>query len=204
MAKVLVADDDPGTLAFVEALLAGEGHTVQTAKDGASALDRARGFKPDVLVTDVRMPGLTGNQLAAAVRALDRMRHVYILVLTVAAEKEDRMKAFLSGADDFIVKPARAGELLGRIEIGLRLQKSENAAREAAARSDGMAVLLKGLAQELDSIAVNIGKARAAAARSGDPALLQSTEDALVGAEQSARMIRLRIEAAGGDKPASA
>ncbi len=203
MAKVLVADDDPGTVKFVEELLKGEGHVVQTAADGATALDKAQRMKPDILITDLRMPGLSGNQLASAVRSLDRMQYMYIVVLTVSGEKADRMKAFLSGADDFIVKPARAGELVGRIEVGLRIQKAEKAARAATAAAEEASGLLASIVQEVDAIAAHVGSARAVAARSGNAALLQSTEEALVGAERAAKAIRQRLEGAGQGTPPS-
>lgn len=196
MPKVLVVDDDPGTVAFIRGLLEGEGYTVESSLDGASALDKARLFKPDAIVTDLHMPGLTGNQLVAAVRTLDRLRYVFILVLTVAGEKADKMKALLSGADDFVVKPARTGELLGRIEMGLRLQTAENDAREAARRAEEMSTVFRALEQEIDVVAGHLQLSQAALKRNDPVEGIRSVNEALAVAQRAAAMTRIRGGAA--------
>jgi len=129
MMRVLVVDDDPGTVVYLETLLRGEGYLVQTAADGAEALAKAKELAPDVILTDLAMPGLTGNQLTAAVRATDFLKRVYVIFLTIHGEKADKMKAFLSGANDFLVKPARAGEILGRLEVAHRMIQLEHQIR---------------------------------------------------------------------------
>jgi DNA-binding response OmpR family regulator len=143
MKSVLVVDDDPTTIAILEATLRGEGYRVQTAADGTAALEKVKASLPDILVTDMQMPGMTGNQLTAAVRALDRAKRVYVIMLTAHGEKPDKMKSLLSGADDFMVKPARPVEVLGRIEIAQRILRAEKEAREASRRAgppDGKSV----------------------------------------------------------------
>ena len=205
MARVLVADDDPGTVEFIRTLLAGEGYQVETAADGASALAKAKSFRPEVLITDLRMPGLTGNQLAAAVRALDRLNYVFILVLTVSGEKQDKMKALLSGADDFLVKPARPGELLGRIEVGLRLRKAESEARAAVQRKSELGVVFKALASELDLISIHLEAAGKAIGRPDPPAARRACNEAIDVAKRAAAVTRIRaseadsVGASGGE-----
>jgi len=202
-AKVLVADDEPGTVEFIQSLLKGEGHEVETAADGDAALRKAKAFQPDVLVTDLRMPGLTGNQLTAAVRALDRDRWVYILVLTSSGEKQDKMKALLSGADDFLVKPARPGELLGRIEVGIRLQKAETGAREAARSKAQLGVVFRALASELDLIALHLETAKKAVRKPDPPTATKACDEALAVARRAASVTRIRAAEADGAAPAA-
>ena len=192
MAKVLVADDDPGTVEFIRALLEGEGHTVETADDGAAAFAKARTFRPEVLITDLSMPAMTGHQLTAAVRGLERLHYVFILVLTVSGEKQDKMKALLSGADDFLVKPARPGELLGRLDVGLRLQKAETDARGASQRRSELGVVFKALASELDLISIHLEAAGKAIGRPDPPAARRALGEAIAVAQRAAAVTRIR------------
>ena len=134
MLRVLVADDDATTVSILETLLRGEGHLVQSAPNGRAALDRVKSMLPDVLVTDVEMPGLTGNQLVAAVRADPAVAGIYVIVLTVHGARSDKMKSLLSGADDFMVKGARPEEIIGRVEIAQRVVQSRRESREALRR----------------------------------------------------------------------
>jgi CheY-like chemotaxis protein len=135
MLRVLVADDDPSTVTLLETLLRKEGYLVQTASDGKSALEKAGSMVPDILLTDVEMPGLTGNQLIASIRANPLLKEVYVVVFTVHGEKADKMKALLSGADDFLVKPGSPPEILGRLEIAGRVRKIRREALEAQRRA---------------------------------------------------------------------
>jgi DNA-binding response OmpR family regulator len=158
--KVLVVDDDAATVALLEGILRGQGYLVQTASDGASGLEKAKALVPDILVTDMQMPGLSGNQLAAAIRGIDRLRRVYILVLTAHGEKPDKMKSMLSGADDFLVKPARPEELIGRLEIAQRVLRAERAVSDAARKAStpdagsraALAVGLERVREQLDQV----------------------------------------------------
>ena len=199
MAKVLVADDEPTTVEFIQTLLRAEGHDVDTAADGDEALRKARFRRPDVLVTDLRMPGLNGNQLTAAVRGLDRLHYVFILVLTSSGEKADKLKAMLSGADDFLVKPARPGELLGRIDVGLRLQKAETEARAAAHRKGEAATVFRALAAELDLISLHLGTANKAIGKPDPPSARRAMDEAAAVAQRAAAMTRIRAAEAEGD-----
>jgi DNA-binding response OmpR family regulator len=135
MLRILVVDDEPSTLTLLEALLRKEGYLVQTAADGKSALEKADAMAPDVLVTDVEMPGLSGNQLIASVRANGRLRDTYVIVFTAHGEKTDKMKSLLSGADDFIVKPGSPPEILARLEIAGRVRRIRKDALEAQRRA---------------------------------------------------------------------
>jgi DNA-binding response OmpR family regulator len=102
---VLVADDDTDILRFVEINLRLEGFQVVTAQDGPDALAKAVAIRPDLVLLDVRMPGVDGYTICARIRADARLAEIPVVIVTAnygAAEVEAARRA---GADDFLVKP---------------------------------------------------------------------------------------------------
>jgi DNA-binding response OmpR family regulator len=111
-ATVLVADDDADILRFVELNLRLEGFEVVTARDGPDALAKAVAVRPDLVLLDVRMPGIDGYTICAQLRADASMAAVPVIIVTAnygAAEVEAARRA---GADDFLVKPFHPVTLL--------------------------------------------------------------------------------------------
>ena len=191
MLKILVVDDDPTTVALLETLLRGEGYMVKTAADGASALEKAKSFVPDILLTDFEMPGLTGNQLIASVRGLPWLKGVYSVVLTSHGAKADKMKALLSGADDFVVKPAQAAEIVGRLELARRVLRERAAAREAerqAGRPDPASVVA--LSAVLGRVRDLVAEAEAALSISDPASAGGKCREARAAVEQALRALR--------------
>jgi two-component system response regulator MprA len=115
--RLLVADDDPDIVSFMKRGLAYEGYSVDTAADGQEALDKARACQPDLVILDVMMPGLDGNEVA---RRLRQAGKVPILMLTARGTVADKVTGLDSGADDYLVKPFDFDELLARIRALLR------------------------------------------------------------------------------------
>lgn len=126
MTTILIADDDQGIVEMLRRTLAYEGYTVVTAMNGQAALDEARGHRPDLVVLDWLMPGLSGVEVARRLRAVD---DTPILMLTARDAVEDRVQGLDVGADDYLVKPFAPVELLARIRALLRRSSS---AAEAA------------------------------------------------------------------------
>lgn len=118
--KILLVDDEPNILQFLELGLMNEGFEVRTALDGEAALQDAAAFKPHVVILDVMMPGLSGFEVCHALRAIGD--NIAVIMLTAKDEVEDRVKGLTLGADDYIVKPFRFSELLARIGARLRNQ----------------------------------------------------------------------------------
>ena len=118
MATVLVADDDVKLLKMLRRTLTYEGFTVVTATDGQEALDQVDAHRPDVLVLDWLMPGLSG--IGVTERLRDAHDGTMILMLTARDAIEDRVEGLESGADDYLVKPFAPAELLARIHALLR------------------------------------------------------------------------------------
>jgi DNA-binding response OmpR family regulator len=114
-ARVLVAEDDPVTSRFVVSLLEGKGYEVLLAEDGERAVESADTFRPDLIVTDLVMPYRDGFELLRAVRNDDRLKDIPVILLSMRDREEDIVRGFEQGADDYVVKPFNARELLARV-----------------------------------------------------------------------------------------
>lgn len=110
--RLLVVDDDPGLLLAVSETLRSEGYDVATARRGADALVQVAQALPDLIVSDIRMPGMDGYQLARNLRSNARTRLVPIVFLTAKDETADRIEGFRSGVDAYITKPFEPDELV--------------------------------------------------------------------------------------------
>jgi PAS domain S-box-containing protein len=117
---VLVADDNADMREYLSRLL-GERHTVRTVGDGARALELVRTDPPDLLLCDVMMPGLDGIGLVRAMRSDPRTARLPVLLLSARAGQEAAAEGLRAGADDYLVKPFAAGELLARVNTHVRL-----------------------------------------------------------------------------------
>ena len=117
-AHVLVVDDDARLRGLLSRYLAEQGFRVTTAGHAAEARDQLRVIQPDLLVLDVMMPGETGLDLTAALRA--ERSDLPILLLTARGAPEDRIRGFESGADDYLGKPFEPYELVLRLRAMLR------------------------------------------------------------------------------------
>jgi two-component system response regulator MprA len=119
--SILVIDDDPKITSFLKRALAYEGYRVDTAPDGPAGLLRARDHQPDLIVLDVMLPGLDGQEVARRLRAGG---DVPILMLTARDEVADRVAGLDAGADDYLVKPFALEELLARVRALLRRREA--------------------------------------------------------------------------------
>jgi DNA-binding NarL/FixJ family response regulator len=114
--RLLVVDDEPNLLRAVEACLRAEGFDVTTARSGAEALVRVARTVPDLLVSDIRMPGMDGYALARQLRASSRTALVPIVFLTAKDETADRIEGFRVGVDAYLTKPFEPDELVAVIQ----------------------------------------------------------------------------------------
>jgi DNA-binding NarL/FixJ family response regulator len=110
--RLLVVDDDPGLLLAVSETLREEGHEVQTARRAAEALTRVAESLPDLIISDIRMPGMDGYTLARNLRSAPRTRLLPIVFLTAKDETADRIAGFQTGADAYLTKPFEPDELV--------------------------------------------------------------------------------------------
>ena len=110
--RILVVDDEAKLLRAVAVDLRGEGYDVATARSGAEALVLVAQSLPDLIVSDIRMPGMDGYQLARRLRENARTAIIPIIFLTAKDTSADRIEGFRSGVDAYITKPFEPDELL--------------------------------------------------------------------------------------------
>lgn len=117
--KVLLIDDEPNILQFLEMGLLNEGFDVMTAQDGMAAITVAKQFQPHIAILDVMMPGMDGFEVC---RMLRKTENIAIIMLTAKDEVDDKVKGLMLGADDYMAKPFSFEELLARIQARVRNQ----------------------------------------------------------------------------------
>ncbi|ABS24682.1 PleD family two-component system response regulator [Anaeromyxobacter sp. Fw109-5] len=119
--KVLLVDDTRTLLSLIQVYLMGWQIEFVEAKDGTEGLARAREHRPDLVITDVRMPGMDGFELCAAIRADTVLHKTPIVLLTSLADDASRKKGKLVGATAFLTKPVSVEELRNTVGGILRL-----------------------------------------------------------------------------------
>jgi two-component system KDP operon response regulator KdpE len=131
--RILVVDDEAQIARVLKTALSSQGYEIKTASDGESALNLAMDWIPDLIVTDLSMPGMTGIELCKLVRERSQ---VPLIVLSVRGEEKTKIEALDAGADDYVTKPFSVNELLARVRANLR--------RVAAAQESSSAVVEDG------------------------------------------------------------
>ncbi len=123
-ARVLVVDDEPDITALVAYHLARTGHRVATAASGPEALRAVRETRPDVLVLDLMLPGVSGYEVLTDLRSRPETMGIGIILLTARREEADRIRGLTLGADDYLTKPFSPQELTLRVQALLRRLES--------------------------------------------------------------------------------
>jgi len=128
--RVLVADDNADMRHYVERLLA-QRYRVETVADGKAALDAARQQPPALILTDVMMPQLDGFGLLREIRGDAALKDTPVIMLSARAGEESRVEGVEAGADDYLVKPFSARELIARVDAHLKLARLRRETNEA-------------------------------------------------------------------------
>lgn len=115
--RVLVVDDEPQITRVLRRSLVAHQYDVRTAADGASALDTFHDFHPNLVITDLQMPEMSGLELCREIR---KISEVPIIVLSVKGEERQKVAALDAGADDYVTKPFGMNELVARVRATLR------------------------------------------------------------------------------------
>ena len=115
--RILVIDDEPQITRVLRASLSAQGFDVRTANDPEEGLLVFRDWTPDLVITDLMMPGMSGVELCRAIRAQSA---VPVLVLSVRDHERSKVEALDAGADDYVTKPFNSQELLARVRAHLR------------------------------------------------------------------------------------
>ncbi|HTC94218.1 MAG TPA: response regulator transcription factor [Terriglobales bacterium] len=114
---ILVVDDEPQITRVLRTTLSTHGYDMRVANDGDAALDVMKDWTPDLVITDLSMPNMTGIELCRRIRTRSQ---VPIIVLSVKGEERTKIEALDSGADDYVTKPFNMNELLARVRAQLR------------------------------------------------------------------------------------
>ena len=134
--SLLLVDDDPEILTLLKAKLAKEPFELLTAVEGESALNIVRTQKPDLVVLDVNLPGLSGLEVCRSLRADKDTRDIPIIILSGRSEAIDRVLGLEFGADDYVTKPFNPQELILRINNVLKRVYREDGGPERFTRGD--------------------------------------------------------------------
>jgi len=137
--RILLCDDNADMRQYVHHLLVAQGWEVETVEDGEAAVRSAKARVPDLVLTDVMMPKLDGFGVVRALRKDDHTRIVPVILLSARAGEEARVEGLDTGADDYLVKPFAARELVARVRAQLSAaQARQEAARAAQALAEGL------------------------------------------------------------------
>ena len=112
MKNILVIDDNDDVRSIVAAVLRNFGFVVREANDGGAGIQMVLEQKPDLIITDVRMPGMDGHHLLSAIRELQATAAIPVIMMTGSASHDDFRRGMLSGADDYLHKPFTPDELI--------------------------------------------------------------------------------------------
>jgi signal transduction histidine kinase/DNA-binding response OmpR family regulator len=134
---VLVVDDNADMRSYLRGVL-GVQFTVEAVCDGRAALEAARRARPDLVLTDVMMPNLDGFGLLQALRADERTRAIPVVMLSARAGEESRIEGLQAGADDYLVKPFSARELIARVRTHLELSRLRHEAELQSSRLNAL------------------------------------------------------------------
>jgi two-component system, OmpR family, KDP operon response regulator KdpE len=115
--RILVVDDETQISRVLKTTLNSQGYEVKTASNGEAGFNAIADWLPDLLITDLSMPGMSGIELCRAVR---ERSNIPIIVLSVRGEEKTKIEALDAGADDYVTKPFSINELLARVRANLR------------------------------------------------------------------------------------
>ena len=135
--RLLIIEDEPDLRGYLSKLFTKDGYAVDAAADAATALSLLEGNPPDLVITDVMLPGQSGLDLLAELRQDERLARLPVVVLTARADAETAIGAFAAGADDFVVKPFNSAELLARVRAHHQMSQLRDGAVDAAQTTVG-------------------------------------------------------------------
>ena len=125
--KILLVDDEADILEIVGYNLSSEGYQVTTAKNGVEAIEKAKKYKPQLIILDVMMPEMDGIEACEKLRGIPDLSNTIITFLTARGEDYSQVAGFDAGADDYITKPIKPKVLVSKVKALLRrLKESDN------------------------------------------------------------------------------
>ncbi|MCG2749298.1 MAG: response regulator [Desulfobulbaceae bacterium] len=148
--RILVVDDATANLQLLTNLLTEHGYIVHPASDGKLALEFVRIILPDLILLDIRMPGMDGYEVCRRLKADERTRSIPIIFISILEDERDKVRGFQEGAVDYITKPFQPEEVLARVRTHLRLRElTEHLEHKVAERTAELMIAKERLQQEL-------------------------------------------------------
>ncbi|MEP6894418.1 MAG: response regulator [Chloroflexota bacterium] len=159
--RVLLIDDEQFYFKLIRKTLKEAEYELEYAQSGDDGLAKIPGFNPELLIVDLKLPGMDGFQILERLRRDQKFSHVPVIVITAKDELSEKLKAFELGADDYLVKPFQPEELVARMGILARRGKAMQAHMETRKKAEGALVTVHSLRGGLgcSSIVVNLGLA---------------------------------------------
>lgn len=130
---VLIIDDKPANLQLLSSILKERGHIVRAVVSGSMGLIAARTVKPDLILLDIRMPGMDGYEVCRQIKSDESLSSIPVIFISSLEEILDKVKAFQSGGVDYITKPFQLEEVIARVESQLALYQVHQQAQKLAA-----------------------------------------------------------------------
>jgi len=148
--RILVVDDTAANLQLLTNLLTEHGYRAYPASDGELALEFVRTTLPDLILLDIRMPGMDGYEVCRRLKADERTSVVPVIFISILEDERDKVRGFREGAVDYITKPFQPEEVLARIRIHLRLRElTERLEQRVAERTEELTLANQRLQQEI-------------------------------------------------------
>ena len=129
--SILIVDDTPANLRLLSQMLAEQGYGVRAVTSGARALASARAAPPDLVLLDIKMPGMNGYEVCEHLKADPLTRNIPVIFISALDEIQDKVQAFAVGGVDYITKPFQFKEVLARTETHLSLRKLQKQLRDS-------------------------------------------------------------------------
>lgn len=123
---ILIVDDTPANLDLLCGMLRDRGYRVRVATSGPRALAAVRAERPDLMLLDVNMPGMSGYDVCRQMKSDEELRGIPVIFVSALDEVVDKVRAFESGGADYVTKPFQFGEVLARIDNQLRIQRLQH------------------------------------------------------------------------------
>lgn len=119
--NILIVDDDSGALKLLKDILMDEGHVVRPFNNGDLALRSIAVEAPELILLDIRMPGMNGFEVCRRIKADERLKEIPVIFISAASDMEDKVKAFAEGGVDYITKPFQKEEVVARVKTHIAL-----------------------------------------------------------------------------------
>lgn len=122
--NILIVDDEPGALKLLKDILNAKGYHVRPFNNGALALRSIEAEAPELILLDMRMPGMDGLEVCRRIKADEHSRDIPVIFISAATDVQDKINAFQAGGGDYITKPFQKEEVLARVKVHVSLHRS--------------------------------------------------------------------------------